>query len=86
MVVLVWVLVVVSLMYFWLAGHWFARVLMFLMFALALGLGCGQWVASATGSTTPGPVILGMCVGAALAWPVASLPIYYRRNRARMTH
>ena len=46
MVALVWVAAALAVLYFWLAGHWFARVLAFLGFVVVLGLVGGERVFS----------------------------------------
>jgi hypothetical protein len=155
----------IALLYFWLIGHWFARVLVFLLLAVTLGVGGAGIVGTfnhpmvsngwgpqqassphaptkaellaaeenvqnelflartgarasdrpeddpdvalgraivardqllarmeriAPAATAPSqpeasiaPEILGALVGLALAWPVSSIPIYYRRRQAK---
>ena len=65
-----------ALLYFWLLGHWFARVLVFPLFA-----GCLAFFAALTHD----PVACYAILLAALlaAWFLAGLPIYYRRYRFR---
>ena len=68
------------LLYFWLIGHWFARVLVFLL------LGAVTFVTVAYITQDPKYPTAGVIYGllaAGLAWPVASLPIYYWRHQAR---
>jgi hypothetical protein len=65
--------------YFWLIGHWFARVLVFLVLAVV------GFIAGANVPPPPSPagsIICGL-IGAALAWPLASIPIYYWRRQLR---
>jgi hypothetical protein len=64
----------VALLYVWLAGHWFGRVLMFLL------LGAIVFVAVAANA---GPFV-GL-LGVVPAWFVASIPIYCRRHNAQET-
>lgn len=65
----------VALLYFWLIGHWFARVLVFLMLA------CGGFLAGgAMAHDMPSWIVLGT-ICAALTWPLAGLPVYYWRWR-----
>jgi len=55
---------------------------MFVLLA-AVGFAVGAGLASTT--TNPpqaAPVLCGI-IGAALAWPLASIPLYYRRHRER---
>ena len=74
----------VALLYFWLLGHWFARIVAFLLFAVITGLGGGaMFAAIAAVPNAQGPFIVGAILGLPLAWPLASLPIYYYRRQAR---
>ena len=58
----------VALLYFWLLGHWFARILVCLLFgALGVLLASGNAIA--------------LICAVVLAWPLASLPIYYWNHR-----
>ena len=70
---------VLVLLYFWLLGHWFARILTFLMFGaagtlLALVLKHGD---------NPGPEIAAIVIGFVGGWFIASLPTYYWRYELR---
>ena len=67
----------VALLYFWLIGHWFARVLVFLLLACVGGLG-----GTALGADQGGKVVSAI-LGIALAWPIAGLPVYYWRYQVR---
>jgi hypothetical protein len=78
--ILIGLAVAVALLYFWLIGHWFARVLAFLLLAVCMGAGG----AALCNIGPPGPnagnaAIFGAIVGAILAWPVRGIPIYYWR-------
>jgi hypothetical protein len=78
MVVFVWVIAVIALLFFWLSGHWFARVLMFLLFALPLGC-----LAGLAGYEHPaGEVILALA-GIAMAWLLSGLPARYYNHQSR---
>ena len=74
--------IAVALLYFWLIGWWFARILVFLLF------GCGGFAGGAAiAGLFPSPsfavaTILGL-IGVALMWPIASIPTYYWRYKAR---
>jgi hypothetical protein len=74
----------VALLYVWLAGHWFGRVLMFLLLAGIIG---GLLAIAATPPDLHGagnPMgFAGFAAGTVLAWFVASIPIYCKRGRAR---
>ena len=70
----------VALLYFWLIGHWFARVLVFLMLA------CVAFLAACYTTQVPGHPPVGLFFGlvaGALSWPIASLPIYFHRGKQR---
>ena len=58
-----------------------ARVVAFLGLAVILGLAGGEAMSHAGGDLPV--VVLGMCIGAGLAWFIASLPIYYWRAKIR---
>lgn len=68
----------VALLYWWLLGNWFARVLVFLLFA------CGGFLGGvAIGAQSHDQsswLVLGI-IGAGLAWPLAGLPVYFWRWR-----
>jgi hypothetical protein len=61
-----------ALLYWWLMGHWFARTVVFMLFA-ALGLLMGQ-----TGADQSAPIIC-----AVLGWFISGIPTYVRRRRLR---
>ena len=63
-----------ALLYAWLVGHWFARVLVFLPLA-----GLLMMMNDAVKTTEMRTVWL--CLAPFLAWLIASLPIYARRMR-----
>ncbi len=66
---MVWVVAGLGLLYAWLMGWWFARLLVFLGLTVAIDMllrfDLGQSV--------------GLVLGLIIAWPVASLPTYWRR-------
>jgi len=72
------------LLYYWLLGHWFARVVTLILFVPLFALGGAALFGSiaTTAQPPPGLVILGALIGAALAWPVSSIPIYWLRSKA----
>jgi hypothetical protein len=79
--IIVGLLLAIALFYFWLIGHWFARVLVFLMLAV-VGFIAG---ANVTQHNPTGSIICGI-IGVALAWPLASIPIYYWRRQIAGGH
>ena len=77
---LIGLVLAVMLLYGWLIGHWFARVLVFLLLAgVTFVVVC--FVAQEPGKPAVGP-ILGL-LAATLAWPIAGLPTYYWRHQMR---
>ena len=64
----------VLLLYFWLIGHWFARVLAFLPLA-------GLLMMMNDAVKSPEMRTAWLCLAPFVAWLIASLPIYYRRHR-----
>jgi hypothetical protein len=65
--ILIGLAVAVALLYFWLIGHWFARVLVFLLLAVGLGLGGAALLASAPGAKTEAAAF-GFIFGGCAAW------------------
>jgi hypothetical protein len=80
MQILTGLIFVLALLYFWPIGHWFARVVTFLVPAMLLG-GVGWLVTGGYGL----PSLFGFLVGATLVWPVSGIPIYCYRARGRTT-
>jgi hypothetical protein len=68
----------VALLYFWLVGHWFARVLVFLALGAGLFVG-GAAIGSAAGDQSSW-LVLGL-LGAVVAWFVSGIPTYYWLHR-----
>ena len=70
------------LLYFWLRGHWFVRVLAFLALALAFGFLGGMMTGlDARPGSGDNHAWLGILLGLAIAWPVSGIPLYARRWR-----
>jgi hypothetical protein len=74
--IVVGLLLTIALLYFWLIGHWFARVLVFLAEAVVGFIGDAN-----VPPHNPAGSIICSLIGAALAWPLASIPIYYWRRQ-----
>ena len=73
--------IAVVLLYYWLIGHWFARVLMFPVLAVGTAFMCAVLFSYITAGPAEATLsIIGAILGAPLAWPLASLPIYYQRR------
>jgi len=68
-------------LYFWLLGHWFVRILAFLVLG-AIGAFLGACL-SGGAAQEPAAEIFFALLGFGLAWPVASIPVYVRRHRER---
>jgi len=71
------VLALVAL-YFWLLGHWFARVVAFLLFVVLFGL-IGSAFTGSLGPAATNHGWVGFLIGGVVAWFVSGIPIYYRR-------
>jgi hypothetical protein len=78
--ILIGLALAVALLYFWLIGHWFARVLAFLVFAVCLGAAAGAGLAAANPADGAFVGILGLIFGTVAAWFVSGIPIYYWRR------
>jgi hypothetical protein len=84
MVVLVCVVLFLGVLYWWLVGHWFARVVMLFPLAALLGF-LGLWAGAAV-ERVPGASALGLMgcgAGFIAAWFASGIPIYYHRYRTR---
>jgi hypothetical protein len=66
----------VVLLYVWLSGHWFARVLAFLVLVVPL-----SFLGSAYGEPYHAG-LLGLILGGTAAWFLTGIPIYVRRRVA----
>jgi hypothetical protein len=69
--ILIGIAMAIVLLYFWLIGHWFARVLVFLLLA-------------ALGALIAAGNVAAIIATGLLAWLIASLPIYYQRHQQRV--
>jgi len=76
--ILIGLVLALVLLYFWLLGHWFARVVMFLALAAIFGL-LGALFTGMDGPPAQNHAVIGILIGAALAWPVSGIPIYWLR-------
>src|ERR1700686_5708467 len=86
MVALIIVLLCLALLYFWLVGHWFARILMTPVLWVVAGLGLGLFVFGSgilpdSPSTSRGIGALVWLVAIPVAWVVGAIP--QERARAR---
>lgn len=81
MIILLGICLGLVLLYLWLVGWWFARILMVPVLAVALGL---PGIAIAAGfDAPPGVGILLALAGIVAAWFLAGSPTYYWRHRVR---
>lgn len=84
MELLIGLILIIPLLWLWLAGHWFGRVLAFIGFAIALGAGGATFMLSiAPGSGPGGGGVYGFVLGVGLAWLLASWPIWHQRKLAK---
>jgi hypothetical protein len=67
--ILIGLVLAAGVLWAWLAGHWFGRVLAFLAFAIVGGIGLDLAMADP----------LGLVLGTVAAWFVSGIPIYSRR-------
>jgi hypothetical protein len=86
---MVWLLgiaFVLGVLYVWLAGHWFGRVVAFLAFLVPFGLVGFMIGVTLQQNAHPNPEafpifgIFTMLLGAYAAWPVSGLPAWYRQR------
>jgi hypothetical protein len=80
--IIIGAVLILAWFYFWLLGHWFARILAVPLFAAILGF---TFAGIMTADAHPGPsnAAMGILIGLGLSWPAASLPTYYWRYRVR---
>jgi hypothetical protein len=76
--IIVGLLLATALLYFWLVGHWFARVLVFLVFA---SLPLAWFVGAVASGGHLASSVAGGITGVVAAWFAAGIPIYYRRRQ-----
>ena len=67
-----------AVLFLWLSCHWFGRVLAFIAFGALFGL--LGFIALGQGQGGAGYGLIGLLLGLALAWVVASLPIWWQRR------
>jgi hypothetical protein len=79
--ILVGLVVALAGLYWWLLGHWFARIVCFLVLAPVMGL---IWAALA-GRDVAGHLMIGIVV-MAFAWPLSGLPTYFWRWHYKRTY
>jgi len=79
------VLLALALLYFWLIGHWFARILMLPVFFVVCGLG-SMWLYVHVPETAPNLQILaggfGVFLSTWVAWEISGAPAKYWHHRA----
>lgn len=82
MVYLIGGLLAVVLLYFWLMGHWFARVVMFLALIPVGTAGIAAGL-SAAGDQMQNGLAFCLVVGAIASWFASGIPAYVRRSNSR---
>ena len=80
MELLIELILVIPILYLWLVGHWFGRVLAFLAFAVAFGAGGATLALTMTPTAGVGGGLYGLAIGVGLAWLLASWPIWHLRR------
>jgi hypothetical protein len=75
--ILIGIALALALLYFWLLGHWFARVLMFLIITATGGI---LALATGTASSSHAGLIPPLAIA---AWFMSGLPLYYWRHQNR---
>ena len=83
MVFLIGAALAAAVLYLWLRGHWFARVLVFLGLLLPGVLVFATPAVWSGFSSMPGSIVPVWVLGGIAAWFVSGLPIYIRRWRFR---
>lgn len=83
--ILIGLVLVLVLLYFWLLGHWFARVVTLILFVPMFALGGAALFASgAQPQAAPGGPIIGAICGCVAGWFAAGIPVYYWRAKFRL--
>ncbi len=77
MVALIAVVLAAGLLYFWLLGHWFARVLVFAPFVIG---GVAMIIGGLNDHVSGHLIPLGALFGA-MGWCIGSAPIWYYRHQ-----
>jgi hypothetical protein len=80
--ILIGLVLALVLLYYWLVGHWFARVVMAIILIPSLGVLGGAITADPSGKA-PGMAVMGALFGAAAGWFASGAPIYYWRAKVR---
>jgi hypothetical protein len=78
-VVIISLLLGVILLWAWLLGHWFARVLVCIILVLAFGA-----LGGACGNGEPAAQIIFVLIGASVGWAIGSVPVWYWRGLPRL--
>jgi hypothetical protein len=80
--ILIGLIVFAALLYFWLIGHWFARVMMTLVLGSFFFLVCTM-LADGHADAKGAAFVAGLLMFGA-SWFIAGIPTYYWRQRMRM--
>lgn len=81
--ILIGVIVALAVLAGWLTGHWFARVLAFLLFGVVFGFIASVLLPHQAGAVANGEV--GFPLGFFVAWFVSGIPTYvWRRKMDRL--
>ena len=90
MVALIWLILGCGLLWAWLVGHWFARVLVFLLLLGVFMLVVSGLFNAMSVHVQPdaSPLVIvgglaGILLAGLMAWLISGLPIYRRRRQER---
>lgn len=76
MAILIGFVIAATVLWLWLSGHWFGRVLAFLAFGTVFGVFLFLAFSDGKGG---GPGLLGFVCGQGIAWVLAGIPIWRQR-------
>lgn len=80
-----WALVVIPVLYWWLSGHWFGRVLAFIFWVPVVVVGPAKMIPNVNlppdYGAAYGLFMLACCM--VIAWLIASLPLYIKARHLR---
>lgn len=80
--ILIGLVLVLVLLYFWLLGHWFARVVTLILFVPLFAVAGAAMLGS--NGAPQGLVLLGAICGCVAGWFAAGIPVYYWRAKFRL--
>ncbi len=84
MEIILGIVLFLGLLYGWLVGHWFARVVMALALWVLGGFIAILFAANGTEDQRQATIIAVIFGGSVLSWLIAGLPTYYWRQKRRL--